>query len=235
MSLKSIPTSRLFIWYPVALCVVGSATYLFFIADDGLPAPSGPGGGGEGIHFLMVSLLRLLTIVALVVCVFTFPRKLNLSPVGVLIVIVGWSLIFAAMALVQHFSSQTRIIVRAVDVNGQPVAGVRLDYRLSQWLPGLVFREHSGSAISDSNGMAVFRVGRFSTLTIHGDPRAHPSHELSIFNHGYKTTFQVIHSNRGVSDRNTLETHPPKNKPLDLTMRFAPTASTRESVDSRDR
>ena len=34
--------------------------YLFTLVDDGLPAPPGPGGGGEGVYFLMVWGARLL-------------------------------------------------------------------------------------------------------------------------------------------------------------------------------
>jgi len=51
---NSITSSRLFAWYPITICVIALAVYVFLVVDDGFPAPPGPGGGGEGIFFQIV-------------------------------------------------------------------------------------------------------------------------------------------------------------------------------------
>ncbi len=209
-------------WFPCIIASCAAAAYLFLAVDDGIPMPRGPGGGGEGIFFLLVSFLRLLTLIAIAACLMLMPRGKAWNVKAVVMSIAMWSLIVAVVAIVFGKGATTTVHVRAFDTTGRPLPGIRMDYRWSKRLPLMRLTQGRGAAASDSNGIATFQVPMFDALYVHGDPNLLPKHDLSVFNHRWSATLQVLHTKGGKSDRNTYSATPPKASELDMSMEFDP-------------
>src|SRR5262245_61342089 len=86
-------------WFPFAVASCANAAYVFLWVDDGIPAPSGPGGGGEGFFFLAVWRLRLVALLALVACFFIRPRGKAWNGRAVVISTLVWGSIFTGGAI----------------------------------------------------------------------------------------------------------------------------------------
>lgn len=209
------------VWFPCTATSCAAAAYLFFAADDGLPMPRGPGGGGEGILFLFVWFLRLLALLALVACFVLRPRGETWNGRSVVISTLLWVSIFTGAAVAYRQVSGVTVNVRAVDTAGRTLSGVRMDYRWSKSLPLKPFTENRGTAVTDVSGTATFRVPTFHNLYVYGAKEVRPTHEVSISDQG-GTTLLVCHSKNGVSDRNTFRATPPKASQLKLSMEFDP-------------
>ena len=208
-------------WFPFAVASCAAAAYLFLAVDDGLPAPRGPGGGGEGIFFLIVSFLRLLALMALAACFVLRPRGEAWNGKAVVVSTLLWGSILAGAAIIYRRTSGVTVHVRAVDTTGRPLAGVRMDYRWSKRLPLMRFTEDRGTAVADASGTATFRVPAFDTLYVYGEKKLRPSHEVSIYSQG-GSTLQVVHSKDGRSDRNTYRATQAKESELNVSVEFDP-------------
>lgn len=208
-------------WFPFVVASCAAAAYLFLAVDDGLPAPSGPGGGGEGIFFLIVTFLRLLAVLALVACLFLRPRGEAWNGRAVVVSTLVWGLVFTGAAIIYRHTDGMTVHVRAVDKRGRPLPGVQMDYRWSKRLPLMRLTEDRGTAIADANGTATFRVPTFDTLYVYGDKKLRPTHEVSIYSQG-GATLKVLHSKDGMSDRNTYSATAPRASELNESMEFDP-------------
>ena len=62
-------------WVPVTAGSLATMVYLIFYVDDGMPMPTGPGGGGEGIYFLGVSAARAVAALVFLACLIAYPRR----------------------------------------------------------------------------------------------------------------------------------------------------------------
>jgi hypothetical protein len=208
-------------WLPFAAASCAAAAYVFLAVDDGLPMAPGPGGGGEGILFLIVWFLRLLALMALAACFFLRPRGEAWNAKAVVTSTLLWGSIFAGAAVTSRWTSDVIVHVRAVDTTGRPLSGVRMDYRWSKRQPLMRFTEGSGTAVADAGGIATFRVPRFHTLYVYGDKKLRPTHEVSVYDQGGPTLL-LLHSTDGASDRNTYRATPSKASELNASIEFDP-------------
>jgi len=208
-------------WFPFAVASCAAAAYVVLAVDDGLPMAPGPGGGGEGIFFLIVWFLRLLALLALVACFFLCPRGKAWNGRVVVISMIFWGSIFTAAAAICRWASDVTVHVRAVDTTGRPLPGVQMDYRWSKRQALMRFTKGRGTAVADASGTATFRVPTFDTLYIHGDKKLRPTHEVSIYSQGGPTLL-VLHSKNGVSDKTTYRATPPKASELNVLIDFDP-------------
>lgn len=207
-------------WLPFALASCAGAAYVFLALDDGLPMQRGPGGGGEGIFFLIVSFLRLLALLALVACFVLRPRREAWNAKAIVISTLLWGPIFVGVAVASRWTSEVTVSVRALHTKGQPLPGVHMDYQWSKRRPDFHFTEGRGTAVADANGIATFRVPAFWTLTVYGDKKLRPTHEVSI--DGQESTLRILHSKDGRSDRNTYSTRARKASELNVSIEFDP-------------
>ena len=212
-------------WFPFAVVSCAAAAYLFVVVDDGIPAPSGPGGGGEGIFALVVMALRFIVLIPVVLCAIFHPRGAALNAKAVLTSTALWSLAFVTVTLLGWWAGITVIRVQTLDLAGRPISNVGLHYKLSKNFPLMVWSQSDGTATSDSAGLATFRVGAFDQLYIYGDSDRHPIHEVAIYNEGFRSEMDILYSIKGASDRGTKRLNPPRGSNLDVSITFDQTTS----------
>ena len=145
-------------WLPFAVASCGAAAYLFLVVDVAHLGSRGPGGGGEGILFLLVWFLRLIALGAIATCYVLRPRGEAWNETAVMISTLLCGAFFIGGAVINRHADVVTIHVRAVDSLGQPLSGIRMNYRWSKSMPLMPYKNGYGAAISDADGIATFQV-----------------------------------------------------------------------------
>lgn len=155
-----------FWWFPLTGIAAGLGFYLFVSASDGLPMAPGPGGGGEGIRFLVVSAARLAVLILLVGCIVIRPRGAAWNYRVAIPAFAACSAVGVAVFLVDRHVRQVTIMVQVLDTNGTPVPAATVTYRWSPEPRSRLesLRQRKGTAVADDQGRVRLDVSRFKTL-----------------------------------------------------------------------